>query len=53
MIPMGMGENKIEIGAYFLGQLVTKSSDTGAGVDNNNVSTFRPDFQTGRVSAVF
>ena len=53
MIPMGMGENKIEIGTYFLGQLVTKSSDTGAGVDNDNVSAFRPDFHAGCVSAVF
>ena len=52
MIPMGMGENKIEIAAFFLCQLVTESSDTGAGVNNDNVAAFRSDFQTGGVAAV-
>jgi len=50
---MGMGKNKIEIAAIFLCQLVAESSNTGAGVNNNNVAAFRPDFQTGGVAAVF
>ena len=53
MVPMGMGKDKIEIAAFFLCQLVAESSNTGAGVNNNNVSAFRPDFQTGCVAAVF
>jgi hypothetical protein len=53
MVPMGMGKNKIEIAAFLLCQLVTESSNTGSGINNDNVSAFRPDFQTGCVSAVF
>jgi hypothetical protein len=50
---MGMGENKMEITAIFLRQLVAQSSNAGAGVNNYNITAFRPDFQTGCVSAVF
>jgi len=53
MIPVGMGKKKIEIAAFFICQLVAKSANTGSGINNNNVTAFRPDFQTGGVAAVF
>jgi hypothetical protein len=53
MVPVGVGENKIEMAASLCGQLVAESADTRAGVNYNNVIAFRSDFQTGCISAVF
>jgi hypothetical protein len=53
MIPMAMGEQKMDRIALFLGDVVPESSDTGAGINNNHIIAFGSDFQAGRIAAIF
>ena len=53
MVPMGVGEDKVILIAFFLEQMVAEPSNSGSGIDDNNIITFGMDLQTGRVAAVF
>jgi hypothetical protein len=53
MIPMGMGEKKMDRIAFFFGDVVPESSDTGAGINNNHIIAFGSDLQAGRIAAIF
>jgi hypothetical protein len=53
MIPVGVGEKKINAVSVFKSKLVAKPSNTGTGIDSNDIPAFGADFQTGCVAAVF
>jgi hypothetical protein len=53
MIPVGVGEEKMNVVNVFFGQLVAKPSNTGTGIDSNNILAFGANFQTGCIAAVF
>jgi hypothetical protein len=53
MIPMSMGEKKMNRIALFFGDVVPESSNTGAGINNNHIIAVGSDFQAGRIAAVF
>jgi len=52
MVPMCMGEKKMEVEQPLIRQLIAQPADAGAGVNDDNVSTFGPDFQAGGVTAI-
>jgi hypothetical protein len=53
MIPVRMGKQKIESPSPLLAQMVSQSPDTGPGVNNNDIITIGPDFNTGGITTVF
>ena len=53
MIPVGVGEDKIDVVHIFFSELVSKSADSGTGIHRNDIIAFGTDFQTGGVAAVF
>jgi hypothetical protein len=53
MIPMGMGEKKMDRIASFCADAVPESSDTGTGINNNHIIAISSDFQAGRIAAIF
>ena len=53
MIPVGVGENKIDIAYIFFSEFVSKSADSGTGIHRNDIIVFGTDFQTGGIAAVF
>jgi hypothetical protein len=53
MIPVGMGENKMDLAAFFIGQLIAKSSNAGSGIHDNNISTLGTNFKAGGIPAIF
>jgi hypothetical protein len=50
---MGMGEDKVILEAFFIDQMVAESSNSGSGIDDNDIITFGPDFDAGGITAVF
>ena len=44
MIPVGVGEEKMNIVSIFFGKLFTKSSNTGTGIDSNDVAAIDANF---------
>jgi hypothetical protein len=52
MVPVGMGENKMDLARFFVGQLIAKSSNAGSGIHDNYILTFGADFQTGSIPAI-
>jgi hypothetical protein len=53
VIPMGVGKNEVTGLPFFFHQLVAQSSDSGAGVNYDQVVAFCADFDAGRIPAVF
>ena len=53
MIPVSVGENKIDIVVVCLAKLVAEPSNTGARIHRNNIIVLGTDFQTGGIAAVF
>jgi hypothetical protein len=53
MVPVGVGEKKINVVNGFIGQLVAKSTNPGAGINSNNITAFGANFQAGGIAAVF
>jgi len=53
MVPMGMGKKKIKLRTPLFAEMVSQSSDTGSGVNNNDIIAIGPDFNTGGITAVF
>jgi hypothetical protein len=53
VVPMRMSEEKPNLGnLFFLGQSLTKISNSRTGINNNNESCLGPDLETGGVSAI-
>jgi hypothetical protein len=50
---MSMGEDKIQIIAFLVGQLVAQPANSGPGIHDYNVTAFGPDLNTGRITTVF
>jgi hypothetical protein len=44
MVPMGMGEKKVNGIGFFIGEFISKTPDAGAGIDNNNIIAVGSDF---------
>jgi len=53
MIPVGVRKNEIIVLNAFFGELVSESSNPGAGIDNDDVPTSGPNLYTGGVAAIF
>jgi hypothetical protein len=53
MVPVGVGENKMEFFSFFINQLVAEFAYTGSGVNDDDIITFCPDLDTGGVTAIF
>jgi len=53
MIPMGVRKKKINPVSIFIGKLVSKSSNTGTGINSNDITALGADFQAGGIAAVF
>ena len=53
MIPVGVGENKMDVVYIFFSEFVSKSADSGTGIHRNDIIVFGTDFQTGGVTAEF
>jgi hypothetical protein len=53
VIPMGVSENEVAGSPFFLHEAIAQSSDSGAGVDNDQIVAFCADFYAGRIPAVF
>jgi hypothetical protein len=49
---VGVGKDKIQIGGFFVGQIVPQAANPGARIHHNNIVALGPDFHTGRVTAV-
>jgi hypothetical protein len=50
---MGVSENEVAGSPFFLHEAIAQSSDSGAGVDNDQIVAFCADFYAGRIPAVF
>jgi hypothetical protein len=44
MVPMGMGEKKVHIIGFLIGEFISKTPDAGAGIDNDNIIAVGSDF---------
>ena len=53
MVPMGVGEDEIEVILFFFGQLIAESTNARPGIDDNDVTTRSSNFKAGRVATVF
>ena len=53
MIPMGMGEKKVDVEHFFLNKFVAESANSGTGINRNDITTFGSNFQTGGIPTVF
>jgi hypothetical protein len=53
VIPVGVGEYEVTGLPLFLHKAIAQTSDSGAGVDNDQIVAFGADFDAGRVPAVF
>ena len=53
MIPMGVCKNEIVAMNAFFDELVSKSSNSGTGIDNNDIATCGPNLNTGGITTIF
>ena len=53
MIPMRMSEDEVILVALFFHQFVAKLSNTGSGIDDDDVIAFCPDLKAGGIAAIF
>ena len=53
VVPVGMGEDEMIVETAFFNQAVAQAADAGPGVHDNDIVTFRSNFNTGGVPAVF
>ena len=53
MVPVGMGEDNVVMIFFFLDQLIAESSDSGSGINNDDVIASGSDFHACRITAVF
>jgi hypothetical protein len=53
VIPMGVSKNEVAGSPFFLHEAISQPSDSGTGVDNDQIVTFCADFDAGRIPAVF
>jgi hypothetical protein len=52
VIPVGMGEDEVELAAFFFEELIAETADAGSGIDNDDVTALGSNFDAGGVSAV-
>ena len=52
MVPVGVGENKINTVRIFVGEFDSKPSNAGTGVNGNNITAFGAYLQAGGIAAV-
>jgi hypothetical protein len=53
MVPMGMGEKKMDIERFFFNQLFPKSANSRTRINRNDIPAFGADLQTRCIAAVF
>lgn len=53
MIPMGVGKNEIVAMDAFFEELVSKSSNPGTSVDNDDIAAPGPNFDASGVTTIF
>jgi hypothetical protein len=53
MIPVGVRKNEIVSVNAFFDELVSESSNPGAGIDNDDIATSGPNLDAGGITAIF
>ena len=52
MVPVSVGEDKMEFFSFFIDQLVAQFAYTGSGINDDDIITFCPDLDTGGITAI-
>lgn len=53
VIPVGMGEDKIKFKSFFTDELITQTTYTGSGIQDNQIIAFGSNFNTCGITTVF
>jgi hypothetical protein len=53
MIPMGVGEKKVDIERLFFNKFVSESANSGPCINRNDIVAFGSNLQTGGITTVF